>query len=515
MNSRGLLGRLDDGLNPIVVKELRQAVRSRLVTSVLLLFLGVQLTYLAARLVVTETEDHRDPIRFQMHGEFEGGREAFAVIQGILLGTCMLFLPMYTGVRLAAERSEVNVDLLFITTLRPRAIVTGKLTAALVLALMIFSACAPFMVFTYFLRGIDLPTIFFVVAIDFVAVMVTVQLGIFLAVVPANRVLKGLLGLLGLFVLSILLTYTLAGTLYLLYTGLPALLEDPEFPSVLVGVSLMLVAFFGLLFVCSVALLNPPSANRALPVRIFLLLFGVASGGLFILWDHDSYGDMLFIAWIVGMGILCSLSLIIAVSEREQWGPRMERAIPRRWWLRWPTFLFYSGAAGGVLFSLLLLALTAVLVQVRRNLVSVEHLFMDFRGEFVVRDARQVIVEMMGAMFLYIYCYALTASWIRRVFLPWLPSGYTWIAVFVLLAVGCAVPFLTSFLLLNRGAPYATHVPWLLPNPGVAIYEFREPHSLSGPGRSRWRACRGSPGRSAGSGRSRAARRAACRSRRR
>ena len=43
MSISGLIDRIDDWINPIVVKELRQAVKSRLVTGVLLLFLSVQL----------------------------------------------------------------------------------------------------------------------------------------------------------------------------------------------------------------------------------------------------------------------------------------------------------------------------------------------------------------------------------------------------------------------------------------------------------------------------------------
>ena len=52
-----------------------------------------------------------------------------------------------------------NVDLLFISTLKPRAIMAGKLQSAVILVLMVFSACAPFMTFTYLLRGLDMPTI--------------------------------------------------------------------------------------------------------------------------------------------------------------------------------------------------------------------------------------------------------------------------------------------------------------------------------------------------------------------
>jgi len=47
---------------------------------------------------------------------------------------------------------------------------------------------------------------------------------------------------------------------------------------------------------------------------------------------------------------------------------------------------------------------------------------------------------------LYTYCYALTAVWLRRLCLPKLPSGYTWIVLFVLLGGrdGGAVPHVLS-----------------------------------------------------------------------
>jgi hypothetical protein len=64
------------------------------------------------------------------------------------------------------------------------------------------------------------------------------------------------------------------------------------------------------------------------------------------------------------MAGLFSLNLIIVVNEREHRGPRVAQTIPRRWWLRWPVFLFCNGAAGGVVFSVIMLGLTALAVLV-------------------------------------------------------------------------------------------------------------------------------------------------------
>src|SRR6185295_17316331 len=77
-------------------------------------------------------------------------------------------------------------------TIKPRAIISGKIFAALMITVLIFSACMPFMVFTYWLRGIDLPSIF--VMFSFLVVVVAVHLATFIASFGVNRVFKILLG---------------------------------------------------------------------------------------------------------------------------------------------------------------------------------------------------------------------------------------------------------------------------------------------------------------------------------
>lgn len=154
----------------------------------------------------------------------------------------MLFIPAYTGLRLAAERSDVNVDLLFVTTLRPRAIIWGKFLAGFILAMLIFSACAPFMTFTYLLRGIDVPSILCVLAIDFLAVLVAVQLVIFVAVIPANRVFKSVLGMLCFVALTYLFVGTLAGTLMVVEFGIASFMDRLEFWASAVSAALTVLA---------------------------------------------------------------------------------------------------------------------------------------------------------------------------------------------------------------------------------------------------------------------------------
>ncbi|HWC76488.1 MAG TPA: hypothetical protein VG778_03450, partial [Blastocatellia bacterium] len=264
----GIFERLDDRFNPIVVRELRQAVQGKFVAAVLLVLLVVQLA--AIGLYIINSRD--------ISTRFDAGRDAFMMLQSILLGICLLFVPAYTAFRLGSERSDTNVDLLFITTIRPRSIIGGKIFAALVITVLIFSACMPFMVFTYWLRGIDLPTIFVMLAFSFLVVAATIQLATFIAAIPANRVFKILLGVLALCMLPQILVVTISGSFALIGLGIGTQLNSWTFWGPALAVLLILLALIGLLFFMSVALITPVSANRALPVRVYFMTSWLVGG---------------------------------------------------------------------------------------------------------------------------------------------------------------------------------------------------------------------------------------------
>jgi len=462
MKSLGIRDRLGDGLNPIVVKELRQAVQSKFVVAVLLLFLLVQLLFIGIYLVATGLAGQLQSLDAEM------GRSVFSGLQTILVITCLVFLPAYMGFRLAAERSDTNVDLLFITTLRPRAIIWGKFVAAVVLAVLIFSACTPFMTFTYLLRGIDVPSILLVVAIDFLVVAGMVQLAIFLAVIPANWVVKGLLGLLALGILIFAVGMTISGTLSMLFLGVGSAMEDRQFwvPfGCIVGSGL---AIMGLFYSWSVALINPHSANRGLGMRLGMLGVWLATGALFgvaqVLFPPDY---MPLKIWLCLMAGLSFLGLIIAINEREQWAPRVARTIPARWWLRLPAFLLYSGAAGGVLFAVALFGLTCLAMQGWQVLYSEPAAVRPGRGSRVFWEWKEFLI--VGTILLYMYGYALAAVFVRR-FLLKVNAVYTWIIMVVLVALGSALPFLVAFLFLYRDWSFERHYFVLLSNPFTAGY---------------------------------------------
>lgn len=464
MRSLGILDKLDDALNPIVVKELRQAVKSRFIVAALFLFLSLQVIILAIFLVTSNLNRRADYV------DFNAGRSMFLVLQGILLGTCMLFIPAYAGIRLAAERSDTNVDLLFISTLRPRAIIWGKLLAAVILVLMIFSACAPFMTFTYLLRGIDIPTILLVLAIDFLAVVAGIQLAIFIATIPGNLLLKILLGLIAVASLVGLSAIAMSGIYEWVEFGSRTPMDTWEFWGPALTLLVVILGVIGLVFCWSVAVVSPPSANRALPVRLYLFGLWVATAAIAATWSYKISVIIPVYIWMAAMIPLFSLELFIAINERDHWAARVARTIPRRWWLRVPAFLFYSGSAGGVLFAALIIGLTLLGPR------GFEKAFPAKVGSGIGRTDMEPFMDTMKVICLYSFAYAMTAVLVRSMVLRRVQIVGTWVIAFFMVAILSTVPYLVAVLVLSNKMMRKDEHLWLIANPFQAALD-REQHS--------------------------------------
>ena len=86
------------------------------------------------------------------------------------------------------------------------------------------------------------------------------------------------------------------------------------------------------------------------------LLTGIGAA----IWSIGVNGFIPIMVWAASHIFLHAIGLFIAVSERERLGSRVRRTIPRRRLLRPLAFLFYSGAAGGVVWSTLIITLTVL-----------------------------------------------------------------------------------------------------------------------------------------------------------
>jgi hypothetical protein len=461
MSLSTMIDRMDDWINPIVVKELRQAVKSRMVVSILMLFLGLQLFLLGVYLLFGEMRDDRV--------NWNAGNDVFQWQQGILLWTLMLFVPGYAAVRLGSERSDHNVDLLFISTLHPRSIIAGKFFAALVLAMLVYSTCAPFMTFTYLMRGIDIPTILTVLFIDLLFMLFCTIFALFLAAVPGPRAIKFFLALLGFIFLGIFCIMLTRMTYMLILEGVNSFFGDLAELWLVLTISIAgILGLVGMFFVYAVALISPPSSNRILPVRLYLFgLWLVMGVGLFLTSYYykpsTHLGPIVF--WVLLASILVCVQFGISICERERWGPRLRRSIPRSAWVRLPAFLFYTGSAGGVLFTGLL-ALGTLLST---------WWWCDYFGTAArAHDAATGMLRVMMVICLYTWCYGLSAVLVRtHVLAGQLKSSFTWLVGLLLVGLGSSIPAVIAMIFFSDQMRYNSDGGWwMLPNPFMAVYEF-------------------------------------------
>ncbi len=422
-------------LNPVVVKELRQAVRSWAVTGTLLLFL-LLLFCSAVIFFVTQS--------FDGSTEHRMGAGIFAWFSMILTGASLLFIPAYIGVRVAAERQENDLDLLYISTLKPSRVIRGKFFCGVYVAVLFFSACMPFMTFTNLLRGVDLPSIFFILLCLFVIVCCAVQVAIFLACLPISKLLKILIGIGAMVVTFWLVAIMTAGISELMTQGVGSMMSSRNFWAGFFTASGIIFAAVLLLYFLSVALVSPPSANRALPVRIYMTIAWLLSALMSFAWVHKQHQFQLILPWAFTSMVLFSISLIVTVSNQDALSLRVQRTVPERLPVRALAFLFYNGAAGGLVWTALIFGATffAMWATLRRGLGA------SGMSSFSKEDFDSAVYS-SAASICYVFDYALAGLFLHRTFLRRRPAKLAGIFAVIVPAAWALIPVM-FFFFLNR-----------------------------------------------------------------
>lgn len=412
-------------LNPIVVKELRQAVRNWAVTGMLLLFLVVLFVVSLGFLVFQS---------FDVDPDRQLGGAMFSSFIVILSGASIFFIPLYVGIRIAAERQENNPDLFYVSTLSPGRIIRGKFFCGAYMALLFFSACMPFMAFTNLLRGVDLPTVFFILFYLFLAVCGANMIAIFLACVPASRPFRYLFALFGFFASFWLIIPSIGYSFEFMRSGIGATMGGRNFwMGAFTGVAID-ATITGLFYVLSVALITPLSANRALPIRIYITVIWLLSGLLTLGWVIQTRNVTVINFWSYPTFLLMLFSLLVVISNSDQISQRVRSTIPQSAWKRFLAFLFYNGAAGGLLWVALIILGTSLAVHEISQLYPKSIIVIQGRPWF-------------GTTAAYIFDYALTALFIQRKFLSRRPVKMTGLLAVILAAIWALAPSIIFFFL--------------------------------------------------------------------
>jgi ABC-type transport system involved in multi-copper enzyme maturation permease subunit len=338
----GLLDRVGDHLNPILVKEARQAMKSRqfVVTFSLLLIFGWLWT-------VIFVSFNLPAIFFEPAGLF--------VLTGyyVVLSVPLLIVVPYAAFRsLAGECEDGTYELLSITTLSARQIVLGKLGSAVLQMMVYYSALAPCIAFTYLLRGIDVITIGLYLVYSFLAALLLSIFGLMMATVTQSRHWQVLLSVV--FVMA-LLVFTFIWDLSLLLilnnTSLP--LDQADFWYLnLCGLSFY-IPLAVLIFRIAAGQITFASENRSTPVRAILIVPHVLIIGWLTFYWMRLHEEEIFYFWAVVGGAYWLVVGAFLTGETAQLSPRAMRELPQSFAGRVAFTWFNPGAGTGYMFALL------------------------------------------------------------------------------------------------------------------------------------------------------------------
>jgi ABC-type transport system involved in multi-copper enzyme maturation permease subunit len=329
-----LLQRLGDRLNPLVVKEVRQGLRTRVFWVCFALMLVACLM-----LSLTAYANARDA-GFSTHGR------GYFFAYYVCLGLVHFFIIPYSAYRsLAREREDETWVLLVLTGLGPRRILRGKVTSFLVQAALYASAVGPFLLFSYYLNGIDLPSILLVLVLGGAWLTFLTVLGVCAATLADGRMGRAFVHFLVLGVLGMGLFQGLGGAFGLSEEG-ERLLRDDDFIALLVGGVWAMLGYGWLLFEAAAARLSLPTEDYARGPRRAMALHLLLSGVLvWVLWEMQNRMQPISTVAAVGGSLhLVATGLFVVTDVDGQ--ARSLRAKTRPWSLLRP------GALRGLRFTL-------------------------------------------------------------------------------------------------------------------------------------------------------------------
>jgi hypothetical protein len=331
-----------DWLNPILVKETRQALKSSQFTITFVLML------IASWIVTIGVVAYIGPRIFY---SAEGGT-LLAFYFAVLTLPLMVVVPLAAFRSLTAEREDNTYDLLSITTLKPRQIISGKLGSSVAQMAVYFSAITPCLAFTYLLRGVDLPTIAALLVFTFFWSLGLSMLGILLAALTPQRFVQ--VFILVAFVAGLFLMFylcVLMGVGAAFYGRSMTFGVGNEFWILVAALATAYFSTFALTYFAAAGMITYTSENRSTPLRICMIVQQAAFiGWMAYAWIVSGYENGAITVMAILAGAYWYIMGTMLTAERPGMSQRVRRRLPQSFLGR----MFFSwlnpGPASGYMF---------------------------------------------------------------------------------------------------------------------------------------------------------------------
>jgi hypothetical protein len=337
--------RLSDGCSPLLVKETRQALKSRqFLYTYFILLLAV-----AAWVIIGISWNKF----WDIDAEIDGRSLLFGmfVLMSIPLG---MVIPFSAYRSLAKEYEDGTIQLISITTMKPYQILVGKLGSAILQMLVYLSVMAPCILLGYMLRGVSLPNIFFCLGIAVWGSLCLTVMGLFLGGLIKGKGLNTAVSV----GFILLLAWIGFGWFWSIeeILRMPIGSSDQDERLVFYMFFLHSAAIALLLLVAAATQISFRADNHATPLRIVMMIHQ----GLFL-------GNIVLIVLIAGIpkeGVgICAMFAAhywllmgcLMVGEVPQISRRIKRTLPTSLMGRTVQSLLMPGPGRGLLFALAML----------------------------------------------------------------------------------------------------------------------------------------------------------------
>lgn len=331
-----------DFLNPILVKETRQALKSQQFALWFMLLLGACWVVTIGGVAL---------IGPSVYYAATGGMlyRAYFVILAFPL---LVVVPFSAFRSLSAEQEENTRDLLMVSALSPRQIINGKLGSALLQMLVYLSAIAPCLAFTYLLRGIDLITVVLLPVCALVLSLTLSMMGLLLASLSKQRFAQVLFSVLMIGFLFWSFYWSTYVAFEIIDDGYRIFADEDFWIGALATLNLF-VTFFAMIYFAAVGLNTFIAANRSTPLRVMMFIQQACFMGWMAWGWVVSKGELGILAGgIVVLGLYWFAMGSLLTGEMPVLSNRVRRGLPSTAVGRMLFTWFNPGPGTGYFFSL-------------------------------------------------------------------------------------------------------------------------------------------------------------------
>lgn len=350
------LAAIVESANPILVKETRQALKSRQFVVTFFIVLAACWIVSFGGVAVVGPQIY--------YGA--AGSSMLVWYYGILAFPLAVIVPYSAFRSLAVEQEENTFDLLSITTLSSRQIVAGKLCSAIVQMLVYLSAVSPCIAFTFLLRGVDAMTTAMLLVLAVLGSLGLSMVALFVGAAARAKHMQIItsvalvLALFGAFWGAVLLAVTMIES---------SVSPESEFWAFLAIVAAIYITTFGLLHAAAAAQISFASENRSSPIRHWMMAQQACFVGGVAAWSFAFSGD-----WnnLARTSVVCSFAtalywLVLGALLTGEWphlSRRVQRSLPKSELGRTFLSFFNPGPASGYIFAVANLTLVAAVALV-------------------------------------------------------------------------------------------------------------------------------------------------------